>query len=277
MELGKINQLYVSRSSDPGLYLVDADENEVLLPNAYVTPEIQIDDVIEVFVYRDSEERLVATTLIPKVQAEQFGYLEVFSQSDKGTFLDWGIPKQLFVPFAEQMVKMEEGQSYVVYVFVDERSDRLMASARIEDFLFYEEIELNVGDKVSVLPYRKSELGINVVVNDLYQGLIFNNAIHKDIRFGELLEAYVKLIREDGKIDITLVPQGYKQSKDLVNSTILEKIREAGGVLAITDKSSPEEIKSMFGLSKKAFKRGLGNLWKEGVVELHKDKIVLKK
>jgi len=211
MEIGEINKLTVARTTDNGCYLEDNEGNEVLLPNAYVTNDLNIEDEIEVFIYKDSEDRIVATTLKPYVQLEQFAFLQVKEVNQYGAFLDWGLPKDLMVPFAEQNKKMEEGKSYLIFLIKDEQTDRLVGSAKVNEYVYFEDIDVKQGDEVDLLLYTSTDLGINAIVNNMYKGLIFTSDIHKNIKAGDKIKGYVKQVREDGKIDIQLEPIGYEK------------------------------------------------------------------
>lgn len=275
MKIGKTNKLIAARSTDNGYYLTDNDGNEVLLPNAYVADDLKIGDEIEVFVYKDSEDRIVATTLKPYVQFEEFAYLKVKEVNDYGAFMDWGLPKDLMIPFAEQTEKMKEGNWYLIFLLEDEQTERLIGSSKVNEFTFTTEIDVNTGDEVDLLLYNMTELGMNAIVNNMYKGLIFKSDIHKSIKPGDRIKGFVKQVREDGKIDILLEPAGYKNSINNNSNIILTALKENDGFLNLTDKSAPEDIKRILGLSKKAFKNGLGNLYKQKIVELNKDGIKL--
>lgn len=275
MEIGKINKLTVARRTDNGCYLEDENENEVLLPNAYVTDDLKISDEIEVFVYKDSEDRIVASTLRPYIQFEEFAYLQVKEVNDYGAFIDWGLPKDLMVPFAEQTVKMLEGNWYLIFLLEDTETERLIGSNKIKDFLFFKDIDVKEGDEVDLLLYEMTELGMNAVVNNLYKGLIFKSDIHKTIKPGDKIKGFIKQVREDGKIDIILEPAGYTKSVDQNTEIIISALKESDGFLNITDKNTPDEIKSILGLSKKAFKKAIGKLYKEKKIELNEKGIKL--
>jgi predicted RNA-binding protein (virulence factor B family) len=271
MEIGKTNKLKAARTTDNGCYLMDEEGNEVLLPNAYVTPDLSLGDEIDVFVYKDNDQRITATTLTPKVELEQFAYLEVKDVNNAGAFMDMGIVKQLMVPYSEQPVKMEIGDSYVIFFMLDEETDRLIGSAKLEDFVFTEGLDVAEGDEVEVLPYKRSDLGMNVIVNGLYQGLIFRSDIHRPLSVGEKITAFVKNIRADGKIDLVLQPMGYRNVIDKATQGVLDILTNCGGHFKYTDKSDPDEIRKVFKMSKKAFKKALGNLYKNKMVLLEKD------
>lgn len=277
MEIGRIQKLKAARTTENGCYLMDENGDEVLLPNAYVSDDLKLGDEIEVFIYKDNEQRPVATTLSPKIQVDQFAYLEVMDVNRAGAFMDMGVVKQLLIPYSEQPVKMEKGEWYVVFCLLDEETDRLIGSAQLEDFIFTEEIDIKNGDEVDILIYKQSELGVNAIVNQMYQGLIFHSDIHKNINIGEQLKAYVKNVRPDGKIDLLLEPQGYKNVIDASSQSVLDIIKKQGGSVPYHDKSNPEEISRVFKMSKKAFKRALGNLYKNRLVVLKKDSTELVK
>mgnify|MGYP001947690455 CR=1 FL=1 len=271
MEIGKTNTLKAARTTDNGCYLMDEEGNEVLLPNAYVAPELKLGDEINVFVYKDNEQRLTATTLTPKVELEQFAFLEVMDVNNAGAFMDMGVVKQLLVPYSEQPVKMEVGESYVIFFMLDEETDRLIGSAKIEDFVFTEEIDLEEGDEAEILTYKRSDLGMNVIVNGLYQGLVFKSDIHRPLKVGEKIKAFVKKIRPDGKIDLVLQPMGYRNVIDKASQGVLDILKQENGFFKYTDKSDPDEIRRVFKMSKKAFKKALGSLYKQKIVLLEKD------
>ncbi len=271
MDLGKTNTLQAARTTDNGCYLQDAEANEVLLPNAYVPADLKLGDSIDVFVYLDNEERITATTITPKIQLDKFAYLEVKDVNNAGAFMDMGIVKQLLVPYSEQPVKMEAGEWYVVFCLLDDQTNRLIGSAQIEDFIFTEDIDVEEGDEVEILIYKRSELGMNVIVNGLYQGLIFSSDVYGDVNIGDTKKAYVKKVRDDGKLDISLLPLGYRNVIDSVTQGVLDILKKHDGFFKYHDKSDPEEIRKVFGMSKKAFKKALGNLYKQKLVELRKD------
>jgi hypothetical protein len=268
MDIGKTNRLKAARTTEFGFFLIDDEGNEVLLPNAYVSDELKLDDEIDVFIYRDSENRIVATTLKPYVELDEFAYLKVNQVNKYGAFLDWGLLKDLMVPFSEQNERMEEGRSYVIFMFIDESSERLVATTNLNEFFYNDDIDVKEGDEVELLLYKMTDLGMNAIVDNLYKGLIFNSDIHKNIQVGDRIKGYVKQVRKDGKIDVALEPMGYKDSIEKTADIILSAIKDNDGLLELTDKSSPEDISQTLGLSKKAFKRGLGYLYKKKLVKL---------
>lgn len=275
MKLGEINKLRIERDTDFGYFLEDEEENEVLLPNAYITDDMDIDDEIDVFLYKDSEDRLVATTLTPLIELNKFAYLEVLDTNYIGAFMDWGLPKDLLVPFSEQKGEMRRGLSYLVYLKIDEKSDRLVGSNIEKDYTSHEIIELEEGQEVDLLLYDLSDIGMNAIINNKYKGLIFNSDIHKTIKPGDQIKGYVKLIREDKKIDLSLEPIGYRQSIVSNTDTIIIALKENKGYLNISDKSTPEDIKATVGLSKKAFKKAIGNLYKSKIITISAKGITL--
>jgi len=275
MKIGLINKLKVDRLTDTGYYLVDDDHNEVLLSNAFVTENYSLGDQINVFVYKDLDDRTVATTVKPSILLDHFAFLKVVETKKGNVFMDWGMPDNLLVPFEEQSQKMLVENWYLIFLFKDEETEILIGSNKVNDFVFFDKIDLQVGSEVDLLLYKRTDLGMNAIVNNLYKGLIFNSNIHKTINAGERLKGYVKEVREDGNIDLLLEPPGYKGSIDKNSKVILEALSESDGFLELTDKSDPKDIKFILGLSKKAFKRSLGNLYKQKLVEIYKDGIKL--
>ncbi len=274
MKLGKINRLKVGRISQFGTYLVDEENNEVLLPDE-LDAEVELDEIIDVFIYLNSDDQYVATIEKPLIETNRFAYLQVKDVNRVGAFMDIGIPKDLLVPYAEQTEEMFIDNWYLVFMHVDEETDRLVGSCKENEFVFFDEIDVNVGDEVDLLLYRKTDLGLHVIVNNLYKGLVFTSDIHKNIVLGEKIKGFVKLVREDGKIDVLLEPLGYRKSIDPTCNLILTKLKESEGQLFLTDKSSPESIRELLGLSKKAFKRGIGSLYKQKQIVILKESIRL--
>ncbi len=268
MEIGKTIKLTASRSTDNGFYLADKNNNEVLLPKTYVSDDLEIGDLIEVFIYKDSEDRLVATTLKPYIQFEEFAYLQVKDVNKYGAFMDWGLPKDLMVPYAEQIEKMEVGKWYLVFLLEDEDTERLIGTCNVNSFVFYDDIDVKKGDEVDLLLFDRNELGMSAIVNNLYRGLIFETDIHKEIKPGDKIKGFVKQVRDDGKIDLVLEPEGYENSIDKNSNLLLNTLKQNNGFLNLSDKSSPDQIKKILGLSKKAFKKALGNLYKQKKVEI---------
>ena len=275
IEQGKHIELKIAKRATFGLYLADDSGEEVLLPNKYCSDGMTPGDTIEVFVYKDSEGKKVATTLTPKIFINEFALLKVSAVTGVGAFLDWGLEKELMVPFREQKQKLEMGRWYIVYLDLDKKSDRLYASNRVERFLQNDQISVKEGDEVALVVLQKTDLGYSVIINHAHKGLIFDNEIFQEIRVGDRLNAYVKKIRDDQKIDISIQPIGFRKFNDSNSELIFKKLEENNGFLAITDKSSPDEIYTQFGISKKAFKKSLGALYKQKKVDIQPDGIKL--
>lgn len=275
IEIGKYNTLRVVKVVDFGVYLDGEERGEILLPNEYVPKDCFPDDYLKVFVYFDSEDRIIATTEVPHIQVGEFAWMKVVSTSSVGAFLDWGLRKDLLVPFREQRDRMEEGKSYLVYAYVDESSDRIVATAKIEKYLDNVPVKYKRGQEVDVLIARKSDLGYNVIVDNLYWGLVYRNEIFRPLKLGQKLKGYIKGVREDEKIDITLQKRGYDRV-DVVVKKILEKLEDNGGVLDVSDKTAPEIIYNLFECSKKDYKKAIGTLFKEKKIDLTDTEIKLK-
>lgn len=267
IELGKYNKLRAMRATLNGVYLADAENNEVLLPKKYIPAELRMKEEITVFIYRDSEDRITATTLKPKIQLGEFACLQVNDIAPFGAFLDWGLEKDLLVPFREQPETLIKGNWYVVYLFHDKQSDRLVASARINRFLEKENILLEKGEKVNLFVTDISEQGVNVIVNNRYRGLIFKNDLFQNLVKGDKIKGYIKNIRSDKKIDVVLQKPGY-ESIEPTAQKILDKLKHNKGFLELSDSSDPEIIKAMLGISKKAFKKAIGSLYKKKLIEI---------
>jgi uncharacterized protein len=271
-EIGKINALKVVRRAEFGVYLDGGDLGEILLPQKYVAPETQPGDEITVFIYTDSEDRLVATTENPKAKAGEFALMKVHSVTAVGAFLDWGLSKHLLVPFREQKTKMEQGKSYVVYVYVDEQTKRMCASARLDKFLAHKEGDFGTGQEVDLLLVSRTELGYNAIVDGARWGVLYHNEVFQMLRQGSHVRGYIKKIREDGKIDLTLQKQGYAAVGD-VTEKVLGLLRAHGGFIGMTDKSAPDDIYELFGMSKKTFKKAIGALYKNRLITIEENGI----
>ena len=267
VKLGEYNQLEIVKEVDFGVYLDGGDDGEILLPTRYVPDGCKPGDVLNVFIYLDMDERLIATTLQPYVKVGEFACLEVAWVNQYGAFLDWGLMKDLFVPFREQKMKMQKGNSYVVHVHLDEDSYRIVASAKIEKYLSKEMPEYKSGDEVDIMIWQKTDLGFKVVVDNKFAGLIFKNEIFKDVHTGMKMKAYVKQVRPDGKIDIELQKVGVKKIEDFAD-VLLEYIRKNGGITPLNDKTDAEVIYETFGVSKKTFKKAVGDLYKKRLIVL---------
>ncbi len=272
MQLGDYNTLTILRETDPGLYLGDETEDVVLLPHKHKPEQYAVGDNIEVFVYRDNEARIIATTLRPEMTVGQFGYLKCNDVTDHGAFMEWGIEKDLFVPFKEQARPMTKGNWYIVYVYVDEKTERLVGSSKTQKYLTNKDLEIKKFDKVQILVSHITDKGANVIINGKHEGLIYLEDIFEDIRTGDKLEAFVKKVRDDNKVDIVLQEEGYRSIEPNANY-VLEELVAAGGFLPLHDKSSPEDIKAYLGLSKKSFKKAIGTLYKDKKILIQNDGI----
>ena len=262
IDIGVYNELTILRSTSVGLYLGDEQGEDVLLPNKYCPEEYEVGDKIDVFVYLDYAERKVATNIDPKIKLHEFALLKTTSVENVGAFMDWGLEKELMVPFKEQRQNMEEGRWYVVYLDIDEKTDRLYATNKIEKRLQNKNLTVEQGDEVDLLVYTKSDLGYSLIINNKHKGLVFDNEVFRELNIGDKLKGYVKEIREDNKIDISLSPVGYANYNDINANRILDKLHQNDGFIGINDKSSPHEIYDEFGISKKAFKKAVGALYK---------------
>ncbi len=274
IKLGEYNTLTILRETEPGLYLGDEEENVVLLPHKYKPEDFEIDDEIEVFVYLDNEERPISTTLEPFLLLNSFGYLNCSDVNDYGAFMDWGLEKQLFVPFKEQARPMKIGNWYIVYLYLDELTNRLVGSSKSNRFVQNENLTVEAFEKVNILVTHLTEKGANVIVNGQHKGLIYIDDIFEDIRTGDRMKAYIKKIREDNKIDLVLQTPGYRSIEPNANF-IIEELKAAGGFLSLHDKSAPDEIKNELGMSKKSFKKAIGTLYKDKQITLKENGIEL--
>jgi hypothetical protein len=261
--IGKYNELTILRHTSVGLYLGDDEGEDVLLPNKYCPEEYTIGNKLTVFVYLDYLERKVATNLSPKINMHEFALLQVTAVANVGAFVDWGMEKNLMVPFKEQRQKMEEGKWYVVYLDLDEQTNRLYASNKIEKFLDNQELMVAEGDEVNLLVYKKTDIGYSVIVNHKHKGLVYHNQVFKELNIGDTLKGYIKAIRSDNKLDISIQPLGYTNFNSKNSDLIYNALLENNGFIPVTDKSAPDEIYSRFGISKKAFKKAVGDLYKQ--------------
>lgn len=276
VEIGKLNTLQVVKFVDFGAYLDGKEWGEILLPKRDVPRECQPGDALTVFLFCDSEDRLIATTQKPYAQVGEVAFLKVVSVNAVGAFVDWGLPKDLLVPFSEQQHRMKVGQSYVVFVYLDESSNRLAASSKLEKFIGYQPVGFQEGDQVDLLIGDRTDIGYKVIVNHAAWGLLYNNEIFQSLETGQRVPGFIKKIRDDGKIDCCLQQPGY----DAVNTTawkILEYLHNHNGFLALTDHSSPEQIAAVLGVSKKTYKKAIGALYKQQHITLEPRGIRLRK
>ena len=273
IKLGEVNKLEVKKIVDFGVYLGSLEENDtVLLPKKYLSNDVKIGDVLEVFVYADSEDRYIATTNRPFATLGEFGIFEVIDTAKFGAFVDWGLEKNLFLPFSAQKGKLKKGDRVIGIVKYDEKTDRLFLDAKIGRNL-QKPKNLNINDEVEILVIAKTPLGFKVIADNRYEGMLFSNEIFEDIKTGDKKRAFVKNIRDDGKLDLSLNPIGKAKEEGL--KKVLEKIKEKKEI-PLTSKSSPEDIKKEFGISKKAFKAAVNRLKEENKIEISDEGIKIK-
>ncbi|MBF0559290.1 MAG: GntR family transcriptional regulator [Nitrospirae bacterium] len=275
LEIGKFNDLTVKKETAIGVYL-DSDAGDILLPRKYVPGGAGVGDVVNVFVYCDSEDRLVATTLKPAALVGECAWLKVVALSRAGAFLDWGIQKDLLVPYSEQSVKMEVGNKYIVRIFLDERTQRIAATTKIGRFMEKENTGLREGESASLLIYRFTDYGIKVIINNRCFGLLYENEVFEKLHVGDKVEGHIRRIRPDGKIDVVLGKTGTEGIED-AKVAIMRALKEHRGFLPMGDFSAPEHIREMLHMSKKTFKKAVGGLYKNELIEIKEDGIKLKK
>lgn len=274
MEIGKYNTLKVIKTVDFGVYLDGENGLEILLPTRYVPENCQPGDDVEVFIYHDNEGRLIATTAHPFAAVGEFAWMKVKEVSDTGAFLDWGLMKDLLVPYREQKMAMKAGRSYLVYVYLDFVTKRIVASARIDKFLDNIPPKYEHNQEVNLLVADETEIGYKVIINHLHWGLIYHNEVFRPLAKGENLKGYIKEVREDEKIDISLFPFGYEKV-DSIAQQIFRTLQQNGGFLPVHDKSDADEIYSLFACSKKSFKKAIGALYKQQLIVLEQGGIRL--
>tara|TARA_B110000046_G_C12969987_1_gene388499 strand:+ start:542 stop:1378 length:837 start_codon:yes stop_codon:yes gene_type:complete len=275
VEIGKTNSLKVVKEVDFGLYLDGGEEfGEILIPTRYVPEDAEVDHYLDVFIYLDSEDRIIATTEEPLAQVDDFAFLKCIGTTSFGAFLDWGLSKDLLVPFREQAHDMVEGLSYFVRVYLDEETERIVASSKTNQFLDNSPHDFQEGDEVDLIIGTGSNLGVRVIVNEKYSGLLYHNEIFEIIKPGMKTIGYVKKVREDEKLDISLQKPGYEKVEGIAGE-ILDRLNKAGGYLEINDKSSSESIKHVFGISKKVFKKAVGALYRDRMITIEPEGIRL--
>lgn len=276
IRLGDYNRMTVVKTVDFGVYLDGGEEGEVLLPARYVPDGCKEGDELEVFVYLDNEERLVATTQTPFAKVGDFACLEVSWVNEYGAFLNWGLMKDLFCPFREQKMKIEKGKSYIVHVHIDNESHRIVASAKVERYFDPSFPPYRYGDEVGLLVWQKTDLGFKVIVDNRYAGLVYSNQIFREIRTGDRMKGYIEAVREDGKIDVMLQPTGWRMTKETAD-VLLDYLETHQGVCRLTDKSPAEDIYQAFQVSKKSYKKAVGDLYKRRLITIEEDCIRLNK
>ncbi|MFA9391895.1 MAG: S1 RNA-binding domain-containing protein [Prolixibacteraceae bacterium] len=274
VRIGKLSTLDIVKFTEQGVYLDGGPYGEILLPNRYVPKNARIDDEVEVFISFDSEDRIVAMTDKPYAMVGEFAFLKVVDVTEIGAFLDWGLPKNLFIPFREQFGKMEQGKYYVVTPYVDELTGRITGSAKVKKFLNLEEVNFAEGDAVDLLISQQTDLGYNAIINGTHMGVIYLNEIFKPIRVGDKVQGFVKKIRPDGKVDLSLEKQGYEKV-DPVLEFLLKELKSRDGFLPYTDKTDPDQIKIELRMSKKTFKKAVGALYKSKLITLEENGIKL--
>ncbi len=276
IQIGIYNYLPVVKEVDFGVYLDGDSFGEILLPTRYVPEGCSAGDILEVFLYNDSEDRIIATTEKPYAKAGEFAFLKVVDVTQVGAFMDWGLPKDLLVPFSEQKEKrMEKGKYYVVRIYLDEKSKRIAASSKLGKFLDNEAAGYKVGEEVGLLIYAKTEMGYQAVINSSHTGLIYETEVFSSLKIGQKTEGFIKKIRGDGKIDLSLQRPGYGKIEGIAEK-ILAKLKEEGGFIPVSDKSDPEIIYSKFGVSKKNYKKAVGSLFKKRLLTISDKGITLK-
>lgn len=274
--IGKYNHLVIDRLTSVGFFLTDEQDDEVLLPNKYITDDMHIGDTVKVFVYNDSEDRPVATTETPKIYRNEFALLRVKDINEFGAFLDWGLEKDLFVPFREQQERMQIGEWYMVFLYLDPQTSRLVASSRINRHLDNDRLTVKPDDEVDIIFWQKTDLGYNVIVNHYHKGLVYGNEVFKNVAIGDQLKGYVKVIREGGKLDIGLERPGYSSIEPNADK-IFEILNIKGGFIPLSDNSAPDEISRQLEMSKKVFKKAIGSLYKKGLIRITEEGVYLNK
>lgn len=274
VRIGKMNTLTVTRKRELGIYLDGSDLGEILLPPREAPRELEVGEQLEVFVYVDSDGTLLATPVKPLAQAEEFAYLRVLSLTPHGAFLDWGLKKNLLVPYGEQNGRMEVGRSYIVYLYREPDTQRIAGSAKLEHFLDQEAADYQRGQQVDLLICEHTDIGYKAIVDHRHWGVLHDEDVFESIRYGDRRTGYIKKLRDDGKIDLMLHPLGYAKI-DNIATTILERLRDSGGFMPVGDKTPPETVQQLFGISKKSFKQALSALYRERLITIEKEGIRL--
>ena len=272
IQIGKLNKLRVVKKLDFGIYLDGGEQGEILLPLKQVASGTKVDDIIEVFIYFDSEDRIIATTIMPYAMVGDFALLKTAAVDRVGAFMDWGLVKDVLVPFREQKKKMERGRSYIVYIYLDDESQRIAASAKLEKFLGNTPPEYSPNEEVNLLIHSETDLGYKAIINNSHWGVLYNNEIFQTLYVGQKIKGFVKKVREDDKIDLYLDKSGYAQIDD-ISKNILKVLKENDNFIPVTDKSNPQIIYNIFSISKKKYKKAIGNLYKNKLITISKDGI----
>jgi predicted RNA-binding protein (virulence factor B family) len=275
-EIGQILELEALKDTPQGVYLITDDGKEILLPNKYVPTDIKMGELVEVFIYTDSEDRPIATTLEPKVKLNQCAFLKCIDVNQYGAFFDWGMEKDLMVPFSEQFLRMTSGKRYLIYLYKDEMTNRMVGTTKMGRFIRENKLEIKTGDQVNLLVSGETEIGYKVIVNNKHYGMVFKNEVFKPIEIGGKMKGYLQRVRKDDKLDITLNSSNLSEVEVLANK-IFERLLKEDGKLNFSDKSTPEVIYKEFQVSKKAFRRATGMLYKERKIIITPEDITLVK
>ena len=273
-EIGVYNNLRVIKEVDFGVYLDGGEHEEILLPRRYVPEDCKVDDIIKVFVYLDSEDRFIATTETPYAIVGDFALLKVVAVESVGAFLDWGLLKDLLVPFGEQSPTMEKDKSYIVRIYVDKQSNRIAATTRLDRYLDNTPGNFHAGQEVELLICDQTDIGYKAIINGTHWGVLYSNEVFQPLKSGQKIKGYIKKVREDNKIDLSLHKPGYERVDDITD-TILNVLKEQGGFISVTDKSSPETINKLFGVSKKTYKKAIGAIYRKKLITIENDGIRL--
>ena len=273
-EIGVYNNLRVIKEVDFGVYLDGGEHEEILLPRKYVPENCKVDDIIKVFIYLDSEDRFIATTETPYAIVGDFALLKVIAVESVGAFLDWGLLKDLLVPFGEQSPTMEISKSYIVKVYVDKQSNRIAATTRLDRYLDNEPGNFHAGQEVELLICNQTDIGYKAIINGTHWGVLYSNEVFQPLKSGQKTKGYIKKVRDDNKIDLSLHKPGYERVDDITD-TILNVLKEQGGLISVTDKSSPETINKLFGVSKKTYKKAIGAIYRKRLITMESDGIRL--
>ncbi|MEX0780078.1 MAG: S1-like domain-containing RNA-binding protein [Balneolales bacterium] len=274
-KLGAYQHLVVGKYTSFGYFLEDEEGVEVLLPHSQIVNDIRTGDTINVFLYLDGEERLTATMHEPLITLNRIAPLEVKQVNEYGAYLEWGLGKDLFVPYREQSAKMKQGETWLVYLYIDDKTERLAATANIERFLDKNEISVEEREEVELLIWNQTDLGYNVIINQKHKGLLYHDELYTNIRYGETMTGYIKQIRPDKKIDVTLHPIGYDKIEPNADR-ILHLLQQNNGFLGLHDKSDPDEIRSRLQMSKKTFKQAIGQLYRKNIIQIGDEGISIK-
>jgi predicted RNA-binding protein (virulence factor B family) len=275
VNIGKINHLKIVKEVDFGMYLDGGEDfGEILLPMRYITPTCIVGEYVDVFIYLDSEDRIIATTDFPLAMVDDIALLEVVDVAPMGAFVDWGLAKDLLIPFAEQKADLRKGDKVIVKVLIDDMTERIIGSSKLDKYLDQVPPSFETDQEVGLMVYSKTDLGYKVIINNEFWGLLYENEVFKPIQRGDFITGYIKNVREDDKIDVYLQKAGY-WNIDAVTQSVLDKLKSQAGYMEVTDKSSPDTIKHIFGISKKSFKKAIGSLYKEKIIVLEEKGIRL--